>query len=117
MPRGGRRPGAGAPKGNLNAFRHGRSSLQLQTLISALTQLPEIQDTLMQYHRRIKEKERKSRLTAAVILTAFIDRLALPHDDPIRLALKDLDSYINTNNTSKPRFTNENPEEGSFYDR
>jgi hypothetical protein len=28
MPRGGRRPGAGAPRGNLNAYKHGRNSTQ-----------------------------------------------------------------------------------------
>ncbi len=29
MPRGGKRPGAGAPRGNFNAFKNGEHSLQL----------------------------------------------------------------------------------------
>ncbi len=34
--RGGRRPGAGAPPGNLNALKHGRRSAQLRQLFVAL---------------------------------------------------------------------------------
>ncbi|HEY4685588.1 MAG TPA: hypothetical protein VII57_06025 [Dehalococcoidia bacterium] len=37
MPRGGRRPGAGAPADNLNALRHGRRSRQLRGLFVAAT--------------------------------------------------------------------------------
>jgi hypothetical protein len=36
MPRGGRRPGAGAPRDNLNALKHGRRSRQLRALFVAL---------------------------------------------------------------------------------
>lgn len=35
MPRGGRRPGAGAPKDNLNRLVHGRRSRQLRQLFIA----------------------------------------------------------------------------------
>jgi len=39
MPRGGRRPGAGAPRHNLNAMKSGRFSIQLsQALISSEAQ-------------------------------------------------------------------------------
>jgi hypothetical protein len=41
MPRGGRRPGAGAPKGNTNALKHGRSSNLYARLIELLAQDPE----------------------------------------------------------------------------
>ena len=40
MPRGDRRPGAGAPGGNLNALRSGRHSAQLRLLILALLRSP-----------------------------------------------------------------------------
>lgn len=36
MPRGGRRPGAGAPKGNWNALSSGRRSARLRALILSL---------------------------------------------------------------------------------
>ncbi len=42
MPRGGRRPGAGAPRGNLNALRGGGSSRRLQIVLAALLSEPEI---------------------------------------------------------------------------
>lgn len=38
---GGRRPGAGAPKGNLNALKHGRFSRYQQAFIEALMQVPQ----------------------------------------------------------------------------
>jgi hypothetical protein len=40
MPRGGRRPGAGAPKGNLNALTTGRSSKRVQAFKLALQLAP-----------------------------------------------------------------------------
>ena len=42
MPRGGRRPGAGAPRGNLNALRGGGRSRRLQIVLAALLSEPEI---------------------------------------------------------------------------
>src|SRR5438445_10909753 len=36
MPRGGRRPGAGAPRGNLNALKTGERSRRVQAVIQAL---------------------------------------------------------------------------------
>jgi len=38
---GGARPGAGAPKGNLNALKHGRTSRRQRDLLEALLELPE----------------------------------------------------------------------------
>jgi hypothetical protein len=37
MPRGGRRPGAGAPRGNLNAVKHGLESLQIKSALRSGT--------------------------------------------------------------------------------
>jgi hypothetical protein len=44
--RGGRRPGAGAPRGNLNALKSGRYSKRLRGLRAALTALPLTTDLL-----------------------------------------------------------------------
>ena len=40
MPRGGRRPGAGAPKGNMNALKSGRYSPHFNAVRAALSQRP-----------------------------------------------------------------------------
>ena len=47
MPRGGKRPGSGAPKGNLNGLKSGRRSQQLNNLIAALTDTPSIRRILL----------------------------------------------------------------------
>jgi hypothetical protein len=41
MPRGGRRPGAGAPAGNLNAYKHGKTSRQHARLAEIIASDPE----------------------------------------------------------------------------
>ena len=56
MPRGGRRPGAGAPKGNLNGLATGAHSRQLQALQGALTAMPMTTDLLVQITGRDRHK-------------------------------------------------------------
>jgi len=51
MPRGGRRPGAGAPKGNLNALKTGRRSKQLLALTEALLN-SSVRGILLRVHRQ-----------------------------------------------------------------
>ena len=43
--RGGKRPGAGAPKGNLNALKHGQNSAQLRALL-VVFHTPAVRDLL-----------------------------------------------------------------------
>jgi hypothetical protein len=47
MPRGGRRPGAGAPKGNTNGLKTGRHSLRVKAVIDALLADPETRAVLL----------------------------------------------------------------------
>lgn len=47
-PRGGRRPGAGAPRGNLNALKSGRYSKRLAALRAALDAMPLTADVLVE---------------------------------------------------------------------
>ncbi len=47
MPRGGKRPGAGAPKGNLNALRHGRNSPRIREYMLNLLTMPEFAELLL----------------------------------------------------------------------
>lgn len=54
--RGGRRPGAGAPKGNLNALKTGRYSKRLAGLRAALTAMPATADLLAQMTGRDRRK-------------------------------------------------------------
>jgi len=51
MPRGGKRPGAGAPKGNLNALKTGRRSRQLLALTEALLN-SSVRGILLRVHRQ-----------------------------------------------------------------
>lgn len=51
MPRGGRRPGAGAPRGNLNALKHGLRSRQLRQLTEELARSP----TMRAYLARLQQ--------------------------------------------------------------
>lgn len=48
MPAGGKRPGAGAPRGNLNALKTGMYSKRLQALKGALRAVPLTTETLAQ---------------------------------------------------------------------
>lgn len=57
MPRGGRRPGAGAPKGNLNGLRSGRNSLRFQSVLAAMLGNKEIRGVLL----RLRETDDRSR--------------------------------------------------------
>ncbi len=50
--RGGRRPGAGAPPGNLNALKHGRRSAQFAQLGALLATLPDASQALLAIARR-----------------------------------------------------------------
>lgn len=58
---GGSRRGAGAPRGNLNALRHGRRSLQFNAAVERLSFDPELRplrDFLVRFSERQKQLER-----------------------------------------------------------
>ncbi len=58
--RGGRRPGAGAPRGNMNALKHGRFSHYQQAFIEALKQVPETREIMIAIssHQRARTTKR-----------------------------------------------------------
>ncbi len=64
MPRGGRRPGAGAPRGNLNALRTGNRSKQLRALVFALMLVPQTRRVLLHFSKM--EQHRRALLRDAV---------------------------------------------------
>ncbi len=66
--RGGRRPGAGAPPGNLNALKHGRRSAQFAQLGALLATIPEAREALLALARRHQLKQRRAEDVAALLL-------------------------------------------------
>src|SRR5438552_15450726 len=66
-PRGGRRPGAGAPKGNLNGLKHGLYSKQMAALGVAFSSHPKLQEALLALAKRQQKQHRKAELVAAQI--------------------------------------------------
>ena len=103
MPRGGKRPGAGAPKGNLNAMRHGGESNYVQTqLIPALAPFPALQHWLLNYQRRQMRKKSGSRSGASRVLATLIALIQLPPGHPTRKTLADLDAALAASPTPTP---------------
>jgi len=74
MPRGGRRPGAGARPGNMNALKHGRNSQLVQTLLAALAAHPTTREALIRMARRQRARRREAERTAAVLLRQLLNR-------------------------------------------
>ncbi len=72
--RGGRRPGAGAPLGNLNALKHGRRSAQFAQLGALLATLPEAREALLGLARRHQLKQRRAEDVATLLLQRLLDR-------------------------------------------
>ena len=66
MPRGGKRPGAGAPKGNLNALKHGRHSAQLGALL-VLFHAPALRHLLARLITRQAHRHRQLQRDAAAV--------------------------------------------------
>ncbi len=69
---GGRRPGAGAPKGNLNALKHGKFSKDNARLLRLLVEIPEARDLLLIIARRNKLLRTRAELQTARLMLAFL---------------------------------------------
>lgn len=81
MPRGGRRPGAGAPKGNLNALKHGRRSRQFAELGAMIAASPKLRATLLAIADRHERRDEKADEIATRIISSVIKRgLAVGRD-------------------------------------
>ena len=72
MLRGGKRPGAGAPRGNLNAVKSGRYSRRLRAIARGLGSIPEVRDFLLDFQRRQRREERRAARIARRALLDFI---------------------------------------------
>ena len=71
MPAGGRRPGAGAPKGNTNALKSGRHSARFKAVLTAMSQVPEVRD----YFALVRRRQLRSERAAAVLRKALLELL------------------------------------------
>jgi hypothetical protein len=68
MPHGGKRPGAGAPKGNLNALKTGSRSQQLNTVIEALLASPTIRRVMLKLVQQdVRRNERLQQAIAGAV--------------------------------------------------
>jgi hypothetical protein len=74
MPRGGKRPGAGAPKGNFNALKHGERSKQFARLGAIVAKSPKARALLLRYANRFEAEQRKADEIAAKVIDQIISR-------------------------------------------
>jgi hypothetical protein len=72
--RGGRRPGAGAPKGNLNGLKHGLRSRQFAAIGALLAQDPNIRETLLAMGRKHELKHSRAQQVAAALIASLMTR-------------------------------------------
>ena len=85
MPRGGKRPGAGAPRGNRNRLRHGRKSRYVQeSLIPALAPYPSLQQWFIGVQRRAARKNQADPAFSAQAIQTILALSELPSDNPMR---------------------------------
>jgi len=86
MPRGGRRPGAGAPRGNMNAFRHGKSSAQYQRLLEILSADPEAIRLVEEIALGDQARKKRNRREALATLDHVLERMGYEKNDRIAAA-------------------------------
>ncbi len=73
--RGGPRPNSGPPLGNLNAYKHGRTSRQQQRLLQLLADNPEARDLLTAIARVQRRRRRQAERNADRLLRNLAARL------------------------------------------
>jgi hypothetical protein len=82
---GGRRPGAGAPKGNLNALKHGRRSRQFAEIGALIAEVPGVGQNLRALAGRRDTKRRRdeeSATQAIIAIYAHAKDIAAGRDSP-----------------------------------
>ena len=72
MPRGGKRPGAGAPRGNLNAVKSGQYSVRLRAIAKALSEVPQVRDMIAEAERRQNKQQHKAQRLALQALQEIV---------------------------------------------
>jgi hypothetical protein len=72
--RGGKRPGAGAPAGNMNAMKHGAYSKQFAQVGALLASDPTIREALIALARKHNLKRQRANEVAALLFTRLFQR-------------------------------------------
>ncbi len=70
--RGGKRPGAGAPRGNMNALKTGAYSRQFAQLGALLASDPALREVLLALGRKHQLKQNRANQIAALLLTRLV---------------------------------------------
>jgi hypothetical protein len=73
---GGRRQGAGAPKGNLNGLKHGRFSRRQAELVQLLMENPQTRDSLIALSKRNRARRKQAEEGAGVLLLTLLEKAA-----------------------------------------
>jgi hypothetical protein len=71
---GGRRPGAGAPRGNMNGLKHGKYSARHRRLVAIIASIPEVRDGLLAIGRRRRRQQRLAEAGASELLAGLLQR-------------------------------------------
>ena len=71
---GGARPGSGAPRGNLNALKHGLRSRQFAAIGKLLAEDPKVREALLAMAGKHQLKQRKAQHVAAALLASLMER-------------------------------------------
>jgi hypothetical protein len=74
MPRGGKRPGAGAPKGNMNALKNGAYSKQFAQIGALFASDPKIREALLALAHKHDLRRHKANEVAALLFTRLFQR-------------------------------------------
>ena len=72
MSRGGSRPGAGAPRGNVNALKHGLHSRQLRQAVAELARSPAFRAVLARFAQRAARQRSAYRKEQAAALAVAV---------------------------------------------
>ncbi len=72
---GGRRPGAGAPRGNFNGLKTGRHSKRLVAITRGIAAVPEVRDILLEMNRQQRRQQRKAERLAYKTLLRLLGHM------------------------------------------
>jgi len=89
MPRGGRRPGAGAPLGNMNAIKTGTHSKRVRAVVLALMHDPETREILLRLGASARARNTAIREVAIAMARFLHDHPAAAHFRATANALAD----------------------------
>jgi len=101
MPRGGKRPGAGAPKGNFNALKHGERSKQFSRLGKIVAASPQARKVLLRYADRFEAAERQADELAGQVIEQVLTRGLARGRDRLILLPELLDEERSIRQTSR----------------